>query len=188
MVENARAYKCPLCPCDVVHLITRKEKHTYLIRTISCVATLIKDISKYPCLNAASTSDHYSTTCMQYRMVKALTRIYKISVFRLLAHDLKPVHIVSDHDFFVIEGPLNHFERSTIIINLCYYISDNLQLLLNEIMETDNEKMWMEKYDNSLVLFNLIAIWLNKFIAMKHSNQCGSCYYNQNEYNTISVV
>ena len=109
----------------------------------------MKDISKYPCLNAASTSDHYSTTRMQYRMVKALTRIYKISVFRLLAHGLKPVHIVSDHDFFVIEGPLKHFERSTIIMNFCYYISDNLELLLKEIMETDNKKMWMEKYDKS---------------------------------------
>ena len=111
MVENARAYKCPLCPRHMVYLITRKEKHTYLIRSISCVAILIKDISKYPCLNAASTSDHYSTTRMQYRMVKALTRIYKISVFRLLSHDLKPVHILSNHDFFVIEGPLEHFER-----------------------------------------------------------------------------
>ena len=100
MVDNARAYKCPLRPCDVVHLITCKEKHTYLIRSISCVAILIKEISKYPRLNTASTSDHYSITRMQYKMVKALTRIYKISVFRLLAHDLKPVHIVSDHDFF----------------------------------------------------------------------------------------
>ena len=137
-------------------------------------------ISNYPCLTAASTSDHYSTVCMQYKMVKALTRIYKISVFRLLAYNLKPVHIFSDHDFFVIEGPLKHFERSTIIINLCCYISDHLELLLNEIMETDNEKMWMEKHDNSLILFNRISIWLNKFIAMKHSDQCGSCYYNQN--------
>ena len=113
---------------------------------------------------------------------------FQISVFRLLAHNLKPVHIVSDHDFFVIEGPLKHFERSTIIINLCCYISDHLELLLNEIMETDNEKMWMGKYDNSLILFNSISIWLNKFIAMKHSDQCGSCYYNQNRYNTILVL
>ena len=188
MVENARAYKCPLCPHDVVHLITRKEKHTYLTRSISCVAILIKEISNYPCLNAASTSDHFSTMRMQYKMVKALTRIYKISVFRLLAHNLKPVHIISDHDFFAVEGPLKHFERSTIIINLCCYISDHLELLLNEIIETDNEKMWMEKYDNSLILFNRISIWLNKFIAMKHSDQCGSCYYNQNLYNTILIL
>ena len=94
---------------------------------------------------------------MQYKMVKALSRIYKISIFRLLAHNLKPVHIVSEHHFFVLEGPLKHFERSTIIINLCCYISDHLELLLNEIMETDNEKMWMEEYDNSLILFNRIS-------------------------------
>ena len=62
-MENARAYKCTLC--DSGHFITRKEKHEYLVRAVSAMAVLIRQIASYPCLNSASTSDLYSTTCMQ---------------------------------------------------------------------------------------------------------------------------
>ena len=45
-------------------------KQKRLVRMISGVSVLTSDISKYPCLSQASTSDHYSTTCLQYSIIQ----------------------------------------------------------------------------------------------------------------------
>ena len=177
-MASGRVYKCPLCHPEV-HMITRKEKHQYVTRSISAVAKLTNEIAKYSCLNAASTSDHYSTTRMQYKMIKVFTNIYKISVCRLREYGLQPVHNITDHEFLPLQGPLKHHERSTIIINLSFYIHEHLHILLNEISDIDKQKMWMEKYDNTLVLFKRIAVCLKKFVLTNHDHQCGTCYYNQ---------
>ena len=46
------------------------EKHKFLLRSIEGVAFLTRDIENYPCLTEASTADHYSTTHLQYSVVK----------------------------------------------------------------------------------------------------------------------
>ena len=46
------------------------EKHKFLLRSIEGVAFLTRDMGNYPCLTEASTADHYSTTHLQYSVVK----------------------------------------------------------------------------------------------------------------------
>ena len=59
------------------------EKHKFLLRSIEGVAFLTRDIGNYPCLTEASTADHYSTTCLQYSVVKIFKNLYKLVVRRL---------------------------------------------------------------------------------------------------------
>ena len=49
------------------------EKHKFLLRSIEGVAFLTRDIGNYPCLTEASTFDHYSTTRLQYSVVKRIS-------------------------------------------------------------------------------------------------------------------
>ena len=148
----------------------RAEKRKRLIRCIAGVAILTRDISKYPCLSEASTSDHYSTTRLQYSMIKIFTYIYKITFRRLHIHDIFPRFKLTLHS-----GPLKHFERSNVICNLCKYISDHLEILLEKIYDTDPDEMWHGKYDNSVELFNRIFQSLNKFVSTRHPNTCVKC-------------
>ena len=60
----------------------RLEKHKFLLRSIEGVAFLTRDIGNYPCLTEASTADHYSTTCLQYSVVKIFKNLYKLVVRR----------------------------------------------------------------------------------------------------------
>ena len=64
------------------------EKHELLLRSILGVATLTKDIANYPCLSEASTSDYYSTTYLQYSVVKIFKNLYKLTVRRLQIHEI----------------------------------------------------------------------------------------------------
>ena len=76
--------------CDIGHFITRKEKHEYLVRAVSAITVLIRQISFYPCLNSASMSDLYSTTHMQYSVIRNLKKVYKITMCHLRAFDMEP--------------------------------------------------------------------------------------------------
>ena len=87
-IENARAYKCMVCPDQ--HFMSRREKHNYLLRALQAVGILTRDISEYPCLNSASTTDHYTTTRIQYKVIKIFTRIYQITVCRLRVFEISP--------------------------------------------------------------------------------------------------
>ena len=64
----------------------RLEKHKFLLRSIEGVAFLTTDIGNYPCVTGASTADHYSTTCLQYSVVKIFKNLYKLVVRRLQVH------------------------------------------------------------------------------------------------------
>ena len=59
------------------------EKHKFLLRSISGAATLTRDIANFLCVSEASTSDHYTTTCLQYSVVKIFKNLYKLAVRRL---------------------------------------------------------------------------------------------------------
>ena len=102
-MENAGAYMCTIC--NIGHFITRKEKHEYLVRAVSAVAVLIRQISFYPCLNSASTSDFYSTTRMQYSAIRNLKKVYKITMCHLRAFDMEPRIKLN-----TVPGPLKHFQ------------------------------------------------------------------------------
>ena len=54
------------------------EKHKFLLKSIEGVAFLTRDIGNYPCLTEASTSDHYSTTRLQYSVVKIFKNLYEL--------------------------------------------------------------------------------------------------------------
>ena len=66
------------------------EKHKFLLRSIEGEAFLTRDIGNYPCLTEASTADHYSTTCLQYSVVKTYKNLYKLLVRRLQVHEIHP--------------------------------------------------------------------------------------------------
>ena len=102
-MENAQAYKCTIC--DSGHFITRKEKHEYLVRAVSTITVLIRQISSYPCLNSASTSNLYSTTHIQYSAIRNLKKVYKITICHLRAFDMEPRIKLN-----ILPGPLKHFQ------------------------------------------------------------------------------
>ena len=68
------------------------EKHKFLLRSIEGMAFLTRDIGNYPCLTEASTSDHYSTTCLQYSVVKIFKNLYKLVVRRLQVNEIYPAY------------------------------------------------------------------------------------------------
>ena len=152
------------------------EKHKFLLRSIEGVAFLTRDIRNYPCLTEASTADHYSTTCLQYSVVKIFKNLYKLVVRRLqvheihLAYKLTPLHL--------LDGPLKYFEWSAAIKTLGNYITNHLELLLQHILHIDPDEMWQEKYDQSVELFSRMCKALENFVSLKHPQTCVKCKYN----------
>ena len=156
------------------------EKHKFLLRSIEGVAFLIRDIGNYPCLTEASTTDHYSTTRLQYSVVKIFKNLYKHVVRRLQVHEIHPAYELTQ--LYLLHGPLKYFERSAAIKTLCNYITDHLELLLKHILNTDPDEMWQEKYNQSVVLFSRMCKALENFISLKHPQTCVKCKYDYNQY------
>ena len=100
----------------------RLAKHKFLLRSIEGVAFLTRDIGNYPCLTEASTADHYSTTRLQYSVVKIFKNLYKLVVRRLQVHEIHPAYELTQ--LYLLHGPLKYFERSAAIKTLCNYITN----------------------------------------------------------------
>ena len=149
-MENARAYKCTIC--DSGHFITRKEKHEYLVRAVSAISVLIRQISSYPCLNSASTSDLYSTTRMQYSAIRNLKKVYKITICRLRAFHMEPRIKLN-----ILPGPLKHFQHSEVFLALCDQLSLHTERLLSKIVNSDADEIWMEKYEQTLQVYSRLS-------------------------------
>ena len=113
----------------------RLEKHKFLLRSIEGVAFLTRDIGNYPCLTEASTTDHYSTTRLQYSVVKIFKNLYKLVVRRLQVHKIHPAYELTQ--LYLLNGPLKYFQLSDAIKTLCNYIADHLELLLEHILNTE---------------------------------------------------
>ena len=139
------------------------------------VAFLTKDIGNYPCLTEASTADHYSTTRLQYSVVKIFKNLYKIVVRRLQVHEIHPADKLTP--LHLLDGPLKYFEQSAAIKILCNYITDHLELLLEHILNTDPDEMGQEKYDQSVELFSRMCKALENFISLKHLQTCVKCNF-----------
>ena len=154
----------------------RLEKHKFLLRSIEGVAFLTRDIGNYPCLTEASTADQYSTTRLQYSVVKIFKNLYKLLVRRLQVHEIHPEYKLTP--LHLLDGPLKYFERSAAIKTLCNYITDHLELLLEHILNTDPDEMWQEKYDQSVELFSRMCKALEHFVSLKHPQTCVKCKYN----------
>ena len=167
-MENVQSYKCTLC--NDQHAITKEEKHEYLVRAVSAVCILIRDISEYPCLNAASTADHYSTTRMQYNSIKILKKIYKITVCRLSVFDIYPAIKLN-----LVSGPLKHFERSEVFFALCDQIYINSQQLYSKILLSDIDEMCMEKLDQTHQVYSRLSKCLQNFVTFIHPSKCLRC-------------
>ena len=148
----------------------RLEKHKFLLRSIEGVAFLTRDIGNYPCLTEASTADHYSTTCLQYSVVKIFKNLYKLVVRRLQVHEIHPAYELTQ--LYLLDGPLKYFEQSAAIETLCNYITDHLELLLEHILNTEPDEMWQKKYDQSVELFSRMCKALEKFVSLKHPQTC----------------
>ena len=152
------------------------EKHKFLLRSIDGVAFLTRDIGNYPCLTEASTFDHYSTTRLQYSVVKIFQNLYKLVVRGLQVHEIYPAYELTP--LHLLDGPLKYFEQSAAIKTLCNYITDHLELLLEHILNTDPNEMWQEKYDQSVELFSRMCKALENFVSLKHPQTCLKCKYN----------
>ena len=152
------------------------EKHKFLLRSIDGVAFLTRDIGNYPCLTEASTFDHYSTTRLQYSVVKLFQNLYKLVVRGLQVHEIYPAYELTP--LHLLDGPLKYFEQSAAIKTLCNYITYHLELLLEHILNTDPNEMWQEKYDQSVELFSRMCKALENFVSLKHPQTCLKCKYN----------
>ena len=166
--------KCLISIMETSTLFPRGlEKHKFLLRSIEGVAFLTREIGNYPCLTEASTSDHYSTTRLQYSVVKIFKNLYKLLVRRLQVHEIYPTYELTSLQ--LLDGPLKYFQRSAAIETLCNYITDHLELLLEHILKTDPDEMWQEKYDQSVELFSRMCKALENFVSLKHPNTCVKC-------------
>ena len=154
----------------------RLEKHKFLLRSIEGVAFLTRDIGNYPCLTEASTADHYSTTRLQYSVVKIFKNLYKLLVRRLQVHEIYPAYKLTP--LHLLDGPLKYFEWSAAIKTLCNYITEHLKILLEHILNTDPDQMWQEKYDQSVELFSRMCKALENFVSLKHPQTCVKCEYD----------
>ena len=152
------------------------EKHKFLLRSIEGVAFLTRDIGNYPCLTEASPADHYSTTHLQYSVVKIFKNLYKLLVRRLQVHEIYPAYKLTP--FHLLDGPLKYFEWSAAIKTLCNYITEHLQILLEHILNTDPDEMWQEKYDQSVELLSRMCKALENFVSLKHPQTCVKCEYD----------
>ena len=103
------------------------EKHKFLLRSIEGVAFLTRDIGNNPFLTEASTADHYSTTPLQYSVVKIFKNLYKLVVRRLQVHEIHPAYKLTP--LRLLDGPLKYFQRSAAIKTLCNYITDHQHIL-----------------------------------------------------------
>ena len=81
-------------------------KHKFLLRSIEGVAFLTRYIGNYPCLTEASTADHYSTTRLQYSVVKIFKNLYKLVVRRLQVHKIHPACELTQ--LYLLHGPLKY--------------------------------------------------------------------------------
>ena len=151
--------KFPISIMETSTLFPRHlEKHKFLLRSIEGVAFLTRDIGNYPCLTEASTADHYSTTRLQYSVVKIFKNLCKLVVWRLQVHKIHPAYELTQ--LYLLHGPLKYFERSAAIKTLCNYITDHLELLLKHILNTDPDEMWQEKYNQSVELFSRMCRYI----------------------------
>ena len=101
--------KFPISIMETSTLFSRHlEKHKFLLRSIEGVAFLTRDIGNYPCLTEASTADHYSTTRLQYSVVKIFKNLYKLVVRRLQVHEIHPAYKLTQ--LHLLDGPLKYFE------------------------------------------------------------------------------
>ena len=151
------------------------EKHKFLLRSIEGVAFLTRDIGNYPCLTKASTADHYSTTRLQYSVVKIFKNLYKLVVRRLQVHEIHPTYELTQ--LYLLHKPLKYFEQSAAIKTLCNYITDHLELLLDYILNTDPNEMSQEKYNQSVELFSRMCKALEHFVSLKHPETCVKCNF-----------
>ena len=169
--------KFPISIMETTTLFPRHlEKHKILLRSIEGVAFLTRDIGNYPCLTESSTADHYSTTHLQYSVVKIFKNLYKLVVRRLQVHEIDPGYKFTP--LHLLHGPLKYFEWSAAIETLCNYITDHLELLLEHILNTDPDEMWQEKYDQSVELFSRMCKAVENFVSLKHPQTCIKCKYD----------
>ena len=116
------------------------EKHKFLLRSIEGVVFLTRDIGNYPCLTEASTADHYSTTHLQYSVVKIFKNLYKLVVRRLQVHEIHSAYELTQ--LYLLDGLLKYFQWSAVIKTLCNYITDHLELLLEHILNIDPDEIF----------------------------------------------
>ena len=126
--------KFPITIMETSTLFPRRlEKHKFLLRSIQGIVFLTRDIGNYPCIIEASTADHYSTTRLQYSVVKIFKNLYKLVVRRLQVHKIHPAYKLTWLN--LLDGPLKYFEQSAAIKTLCNYITNHLELLLQHILQ-----------------------------------------------------
>ena len=151
------------------------EKHKFLLRSIEGVAFLTRDIGNYPCLTEASTADHYSTTRLQYSVVKIFKNLYKLVVRRLQVHKIHPAYELTQ--VYLLDGPLKYFEWLAAIKTLCNNITNHLELLLEHILNTDSDEIWQEKYNQIVELFSRMSKTPEHFVSLKHPQTCVKCNF-----------
>ena len=114
----------------------RLEKHKFLLRSIEGVAFLTRDIGNYPCLTEASTADHYSTTRLQYSVVKIFKNLYKLVVRRLQVHKIHPAYELTQ--LYLLHGPLKYSKWSNRYSNRYHNVINLMVCMLIQSIQIKN--------------------------------------------------
>ena len=115
-------------------------------------------------------SELYSTTRMQYSVIRNLKKVYKITMCHLQAFDMEPRIKLN-----IVPGPLKHFQRLEVFLAFCDQLSVYTERLLSKIYNLDVNEIWMEKYEQTLQVYSRLPKCLQKFVAYVHPAKCGRC-------------
>ena len=139
------------------------EKHKFLLRSIEGVAFLTRDVGNYPCLTEASTADHYSTTRLQYSVVKLFKNLYKLVVRRLQVHEIHPAYELTQ--LYLLHGPTS-------------------PTILNFYLNTFSTQIPMKCGRRNMIrvlnylLFSSMCKALECFVSLRHLQTCVKCKYD----------
>ena len=140
------------------------ENNTLFLRCTekkaSGVVILTKDNENYPCLTKASTSHYYSTTHLQYIVVQIFNNLY--SLLSEWLHTCSwNVHSIWTHTNISLRWTSQIFWEVS-----CHW--NSVQLLLEQIVNTDYDDLLQKKYGKSLELFCRMCKVFENFVSLKH--------------------
>ena len=130
--------KLPISIMETSTLFPRcLEKHKFLLRSIEGVVFLTREIGNYPCLTEASTGDHYSTTHLQYSVVKysristsLLSGDCKFMKFTQHMHSHNCISYMDLWNIFNSQLPSKHCATTSLTILNFYLNTFSTQILM----------------------------------------------------------
>ena len=132
-MDFARVFQCVVCTTK--HLISRREKKKMMMNSIDSNIDITLSISKLTCLSEASPVQHFLTTRLQYRTLKLLCAICSILVKLFKKHSL-----YTGYKIRWTGGPLNCYQRSELLKELCDKIVKHSYILGEHFLKIDTDE------------------------------------------------